>query len=101
MAGLAKAHDDGRLLTHPDPRRGVVGAGRRRLRLLAWRDHRLLPGLSRPGSVGAQLPAASVAAGAILIVTGAYTQSRVRQMLGGVTRHVLQHAKALMLMAAR
>jgi nucleotide-binding universal stress UspA family protein len=44
-------------------------------------------------SVGAALLAAAQEKMATLIVMGAYTHSRVRQMfLGGVTAHVLQHA---------
>lgn len=45
------------------------------------------------GSVGEALLAAAARLDATMIVMGAYTHSRVRQMLlGGVTRHVLSHA---------
>jgi nucleotide-binding universal stress UspA family protein len=38
--------------------------------------------------------------GCDLIVKGAYTQSRLRQMIfGGTTRHILAHAKLPVLMA--
>ena len=52
------------------------------------------------GSAGAMLLQAAAAAGATLLVMGAYTHSRVRQqLLGGVTRHVLAHAAFPLLMA--
>lgn len=50
--------------------------------------------------VGARLLRAAEGVGATLLIMGAYTHSRVRQMLlGGVTRHVLEHAKLPVLMA--
>ncbi len=50
--------------------------------------------------VGEALLAAAQAEHASLIVMGAYTHSRVRQMfLGGVTRHVLHHAPIPLLMS--
>ncbi|WP_018262546.1 universal stress protein [Methylobacterium sp. WSM2598] len=50
-------------------------------------------------SVGAALLEAAQASGASLLVMGAYTHSRVRQFfLGGVTRHVLDHAPLPVLM---
>ena len=52
------------------------------------------------GPVGAAFLTAAAAAGATLLVMGAYTHSRVRQqLLGGVTRHVLAHAETPVLMA--
>ena len=51
-------------------------------------------------SVGAVLLAEANAIGADLIVMGAYTHSRLRQMLlGGVTKHVLTNATAPIFMA--
>lgn len=52
------------------------------------------------GSVGARLLEECEVFGADLLVSGAYTHSRMRQLiLGGVTRHVLGHATIPMLMA--
>ena len=49
--------------------------------------------------VGAGMLAAARAAGADLLVMGAYSSSRLRQLiLGGVTRHVLEHADLPVLM---
>jgi nucleotide-binding universal stress UspA family protein len=57
------------------------------------------------------LPAGKISAGEVilakaeefgcdLIIKGAYTQSRLREMIfGGTTRHVLAHAKLPVLMA--
>lgn len=61
---------------------------------LAWHgiaaSHRDLPA---GGNAGAALLDGCAAAGADLLVMGAYTHSRLRQLiLGGVTRHVLAHA---------
>lgn len=51
-------------------------------------------------SVGEALLDAASAVEANLLVMGAYTHSRLRQLiLGGVTHHVLEHAKIPMLMA--
>ena len=48
---------------------------------------------SAGGSVGAGLLAAASAFGCDLLSMGAYSHSRLRQLiLGGVTRHVLEHA---------
>jgi nucleotide-binding universal stress UspA family protein len=45
------------------------------------------------GSVGAGLLAAAAAYGCDLLSMGAYSHSRLRQLiLGGVTRHVLEHS---------
>jgi len=52
------------------------------------------------GSVGPRLLEECEKFDADLLVTGAYTHSRMRQLiLGGVTKHVLGHAKIPMLMA--
>ena len=52
------------------------------------------------GSVGLRLLEECEKFGADLLVSGAYTHSRMRQLiLGGVTKHVLGHAKIPMLMA--
>jgi len=52
------------------------------------------------GSVGKDLLAAADRVGAGLLVMGAYTHGRVRQMLfGGVTHHVLKHAAMPVLFA--
>ena len=59
-----------------------------------------LPVTEKGGPVGAVFLTAAAAAGATLLVMGAYTHSRVRQqLLGGVTRHVLAHAAFPLLMA--
>lgn len=55
---------------------------------------------SPAGSVGPRLLEECTNFGADLLVTGAYTHSRMRQfILGGVTKHVLGHAKIPMFMA--
>jgi nucleotide-binding universal stress UspA family protein len=55
---------------------------------------------SPAGSVGPRLLEECTKFGADLLVTGAYTHSRMRQfILGGVTKHVLGHAQIPMLMA--
>ena len=52
------------------------------------------------GDVGKALLAAAEKAGANLLVMGAYSHSRVREMiLGGVTRHVLSNGNIPVLMA--
>lgn len=51
-------------------------------------------------SIGAVLLAEADAIGADLLVMGAYTHNRLRQiLLGGVTRHVLTHARVPLFMA--
>ncbi len=51
------------------------------------------------GVVGAGLLAAAVEFGADLLAMGAYSHSRLRQLiLGGVTRHVLEHTRLPILM---
>ena len=53
----------------------------------------------REGDAGAHLLDAAVENGADLLIMGAYTHSRLRQLLfGGVTRHVLDHAPIPVLM---
>lgn len=54
---------------------------------------------SAGGAVGAGLLAAAAEFGADLLIMGAYSHSRLRQLiLGGVTRHVLEHADVTLLM---
>ena len=69
---------------------------------LAWhgiRAHRL-PGPWDMSSTGAALVSAAVEQQATMIVMGAYTHSRLRQtFLGGVTRHLLAHARVPLLMS--
>jgi nucleotide-binding universal stress UspA family protein len=51
-------------------------------------------------SAGQVILAKAEELGCDLIIKGAYTQSRLRQMIfGGTTRHVLAHAKLPVLMA--
>jgi hypothetical protein len=68
---------------------------------LAWhgiRSHYLSPDVDTH-SVGAALLDAVEAERATMLVMGAYTHSRVREMLlGGVTRHILRHATVPVLM---
>ena len=53
-----------------------------------------------PGTIGETVLTRAAAFGADMIVMGAYTQSRLRQMiLGGVTRHVLSSATIPLVMA--
>ncbi len=55
---------------------------------------------ARTGTVGAAILAASNDFGADLLVKGAYTQSRLRQMIfGGATSHILAHATMPIFMA--
>lgn len=71
-------------------------------RRLAWRDiHAEVEALDvRHGSIGETVTSEAARWGADMIVMGAYTQSRFRQMiLGGVTRHVLSTATLPLLMA--
>jgi nucleotide-binding universal stress UspA family protein len=56
----------------------------------------------KPGgrSVGEAVLDHATSIGADLLVKGAYTQSRLRQMMfGGATRHILAHANLPVLMA--
>jgi nucleotide-binding universal stress UspA family protein len=56
--------------------------------------------IDRPGETGALLLGEAEQRGAGLLVMGAYTHSRLRQMvLGGVTRHIIHHAKLPVLFA--
>ncbi|MBI3435244.1 MAG: universal stress protein [Proteobacteria bacterium] len=51
-------------------------------------------------STGEVILATATRLGCDLLVKGAYTQSRLRQMIfGGVTRHILSHANLPVLMA--
>jgi len=50
-------------------------------------------------SVGAAILGAAEAQGASMLALGAYTHSRVRELLlGGVTRHVIENARMPVLM---
>jgi nucleotide-binding universal stress UspA family protein len=63
---------------------------------VAWKD---VPSSDSRGA-GEAMHEEAVALGADLLVKGAYTQSRLRQMIfGGATIHLLQHATVPMLMA--
>lgn len=63
-------------------------------------EAREIPLAGTAGPVGAVFLTAAAAAGATLLVMGAYTHSRVRQtLLGGMTRHVLDDAATPVLMA--
>ena len=69
---------------------------------LAMHDVRAELALFRPVNreVGAGLLAAAVEFNADLLCMGAYSHSRLRQLvLGGVTRHVLEHAALTVLMS--
>ena len=68
---------------------------------LTWHGIRAEYSEPQPGrdAVGPALLAMAKERGATMLVMGAYTHSRVRQMLlGGVTRHVLRHAEMPVLM---
>jgi nucleotide-binding universal stress UspA family protein len=85
------------------PREGEeADAGAELAEALRWHGitaHRLGPA-PHAASVGTALLDAAAGAGATLLVMGAYTHSRVREMfLGGVTRHVLAHATVPVIMA--
>lgn len=69
---------------------------------LAWHGVKAETKQFKPvgNSVGAGLLAAAKEAEADLLVMGAYSHSRLRQLiLGGVTRHVLEHAGLTLLMS--
>ena len=52
-------------------------------------------------NTGQTILAAAQSLGCDLLIKGAYTQSRLRQMIfGGATRHVLEHADMPVLLAA-
>ena len=77
-------------------------AGTGLLDFLAWHgitaERGVLP--SGHGAVGETLLAAVAADRVDLLVLGAYTHSRLRQLiLGGVTRHLIEHARLPLLMA--
>jgi nucleotide-binding universal stress UspA family protein len=68
---------------------------------LAWHGVKAETRQFRPvgNSVGAGMLAAAKDVGADLLIMGAYSHSRLRQLiLGGVTRHVLEHADLTLLM---
>ncbi|MEQ9122716.1 MAG: universal stress protein [Alphaproteobacteria bacterium] len=80
---------------------GLAGIERVRERL-AWRgisaEVEQRPG-DGPTEIGRELLATAKDFGADLIVMGAYTQSRIRQMiLGGVTRHAVSNAECPLLL---
>ncbi len=57
-------------------------------------------GMEEPLPVGTAILAEAERRGASMLALGAYTHSRVREfLLGGVTRHVIEHAHIPMLMA--
>ncbi|TQF83454.1 universal stress protein [Elioraea sp. Yellowstone] len=69
---------------------------------LAWHGVKAQTRQFKPvsNSVGAGLLAAAKEAEADLLIMGAYSHSRLRQLiLGGVTRHVLEHADLTLLMS--
>jgi nucleotide-binding universal stress UspA family protein len=82
---------------------GVDGpSGREVAQLLRWHgmasETRTLS--SRAGSPGRALLSAAASLNCDLLIKGAYTQSRFRQMiLGGATSHILAHTKVPVLMA--
>jgi nucleotide-binding universal stress UspA family protein len=82
---------------------GVDGpSGREVAQLLRWHgmasETRTLSG--RAGSPGQALLSAAASLSCDLLIKGAYTQSRFRQMiLGGATSHILVHTKVPVLMA--
>ena len=70
---------------------------------LAWRgiasEHEIIEATG-PRGIGKALLKAAADFDADLIVMGAYTQSRIRQMiLGGVTRHAVSQAECPLLLA--
>jgi nucleotide-binding universal stress UspA family protein len=71
-------------------------------RYLAWRDIKTELKLTPPDqrSVGEMLLSEAETSGADLLVIGAFSHSRLREMiLGGVTKHILEHAELPVLMA--
>ncbi len=68
---------------------------------LAWHDvsAEVGPAPDPRRGIGEALLEACESWGGDLLVLGAYTHSRVRQLIfGGVTRHVLEHARVPLLM---
>ena len=60
----------------------------------------LRPAFGRQKAMGESFVKEAMAAGADLMLKGAYTQSRIRQMIfGGATRHILMDAKIPVIMA--
>jgi nucleotide-binding universal stress UspA family protein len=77
-------------------------AAERLVRYLAWHDIRACEHVLRPGpdGTGAVLLAEADRIASDLLVMGAYTHNRFREMIfGGVTRHVLAHAGLPVLVA--
>jgi nucleotide-binding universal stress UspA family protein len=63
-------------------------------------DVSLRPAFGRQKAMGESFLKEAVAAGADLMLKGAYTQSRIRQMIfGGATRHIIMESKIPVLMA--
>jgi hypothetical protein len=88
------------LILNVDTDDSVAGRAGGLMEFLAWHgisaEHRKVS--KDDSSVGAAIIKAC--ADADLLVMGAYTHSRLRQLiLGGVTRHVLEHATLPLLMA--
>jgi nucleotide-binding universal stress UspA family protein len=78
----------------PEPHRAPADPAEP-IELMAWHGiaAQVAPAGAATDSVGADLLAATSAAGASLLIMGAYTHGRVREMMfGGVTHHVLHHA---------
>ena len=79
-----------------------AAAGRRTVDYLAWHGVNVQLTILKPGSepVGQTIIDKAAALGSDLLVMGGYGHSRMREMiLGGVTRHVLNHASLPVLMA--
>lgn len=83
------------------PDRASAGAAAALAKHFAWHGItvRIAPSSKKAESVGADLLDSCRKSKASLLVMGAYTHSRLRQVvLGGVTRHVLANAKLPLLM---
>jgi nucleotide-binding universal stress UspA family protein len=90
------------LVLTADSLRTSGARGHELAKYLEW--HGIVPEMrifeAAAGSVGPRLLEECDNFGADLLISGAYTHSRMRQLiLGGVTKHVLGHAKIPMLMA--
>jgi nucleotide-binding universal stress UspA family protein len=60
----------------------------------------LRPAFGRQKAMGESFLKEAMAAGADLMLKGAYTQSRIRQMIfGGATRHIIMESKIPVIMA--
>ena len=82
--------------------RTEAAAGRRTIDYLAWHGVNVQLTILKPGSepVGRTIISKATELGSDLLVMGGYGHSRMREMiLGGVTRHVLNHAGLPVLMA--